>query len=150
MVPIAVYATIYSSNHAGQSPSTGTKQRPFPTTSRVSRKHPTPSSIPAHLSDTLLLFTRHSLLVTHHFLLLSTQHFVLSTVLWNPRIFPIPPSIPLWKTHGGFGALPPGSVNSVILKPIFTIFTVYIEKNGLFNSRLKSLTGKSFRLTARD
>jgi hypothetical protein len=37
---------------------------PIPTTSRLSRKHPHLSAIPAYISDTALPFTHHSLLIT--------------------------------------------------------------------------------------
>jgi hypothetical protein len=64
MVLLSIYATIYSSNGAGQSTPIPAKHGLFPTTNRVSRKHPLLSNNRASLSDSSLPFTHASLLVT--------------------------------------------------------------------------------------
>jgi hypothetical protein len=53
---LSVYTTIHSSNHAGESTPSRAKQGFFPTTSRVSRKHPLLSDNRASLSETIWVF----------------------------------------------------------------------------------------------
>jgi hypothetical protein len=107
MVSVAVYKTIHSSNHAAKSTPSRAKHSIFSTTTRFSRKHP-PCQTPTPRYQT--------------YLLLCTLYCVLCISLWNPRIFPIPPHNPLWKSREGFGAWPPDTVNSVITT-LFFIFT---------------------------
>jgi hypothetical protein len=66
---LLVYATSYSSKHAGQSPSTPAMHGLFPTTNRVSRKHSPLSDNCASLSDSSLSFTLHSVLCTLHYIM---------------------------------------------------------------------------------
>jgi hypothetical protein len=109
---MALYATIHSSNHAGQSPSTRAKHRPFPTTNHVSSKHSPLSDNEARLSDTSLSFTHRALLVTHHFLSPFTQSLVPIAQSYSMEPTPLSNTAPhpvmentrrIWSAAAGFG-----------------------------------------------
>jgi hypothetical protein len=88
---LSVYATIYSSTHAGQAPSTPAKHSLFrqPAVGYAVQETPPFSDNPARISDTLLSFTQFSALSTL---------YSRTAIILNRRRHPHP--------HGSSGGLP--------------------------------------------